>query len=251
MTRVISIVSGKGGVGKTMLAANLGIALSELGKSVTLIDGNITTANLSLHLGMPIFPVTLHDVLKGKSSILDAIYEHHTGVKIIPAGISLEDLKGTDIRDLPSLLTNLFGKEEIIIIDAAAGLGREALTAMESGDEVIFVTNPELPAVLDVLKAGKLSLQLGVKPLGCVVNRVTGKKHEMNEREISSLTDMEILAKIPEDENVKKAISEKLPVIKYKPNSPASVEIKKLARRLIGIDYFEEPWYKKVLWFLR
>jgi septum site-determining protein MinD len=63
MTRVITVLSGKGGVGKTFVTANLGVTLAEMGKDVTILDGNLTTPNLGLHLGIPIFPRTIHDVL--------------------------------------------------------------------------------------------------------------------------------------------------------------------------------------------
>ena len=70
MTRIIACASGKGGVGKTTFVANLGVALAELGKDVIAVDTNLTTPNLGLHLGVPLYPTTLHDVLKGKASML-------------------------------------------------------------------------------------------------------------------------------------------------------------------------------------
>ena len=76
---------------------------------------------------MPLTPVTLHDVLKGTARIKDAIYEHETGLKVVPAGISLRDMKGVDARHLPNALLDLLGHADIVILDAAAGLGREAL----------------------------------------------------------------------------------------------------------------------------
>ncbi len=252
MTRVIAFLSGKGGVGKTFLVANLGVALVEMGKSVTVVDGNLTTPNLALHLGMSFFPKTIHDVLKGKATLLEAIYEHDTGLRVIPAGISINDLRNVDARDFAPALLELVGKEEIVLIDAAAGLGREALAAIEASDEAVFVTNPELPAVLDALKASKMAEQLGVKVTGCVLNRVTRKSFELSAREIGELIDMEILGEIPEDETVKKAIALRVPVVVYDPRARASVAIKQIAARLIGARYEERiPWYKRIFPFLR
>ena len=247
MTRIISVVSGKGGAGKTVVVANTGVALAEMGKDITIIDGNLTTPNLGLHLGIPLFPKTLHDVLKGKAKLRDALYEHDSGLKIIPAGISLDDLKGVDIRDISNILLDLLGNTDVVMIDAAAGLGKEALAAIESSDELLLVTNPELPAVLDVLKAAKLAEQVGTKVLGVVVNRVTGKSHELTDNEITDLLDIPIIAKIPEDEHVRKAIAIKTPVIKYKPNARSSIEFKKLASFLVGKRAeLPIPWYKKL-----
>ncbi|MBS3051549.1 MAG: P-loop NTPase, partial [Candidatus Aenigmarchaeota archaeon] len=72
MTRIIAVVSGKGGVGKTTMVANIGTALSKLGKNVIILDANLTTPSLGMHLGVPLYPVTLHDVLKGRANIKDA-----------------------------------------------------------------------------------------------------------------------------------------------------------------------------------
>ncbi|MBI4174544.1 MAG: AAA family ATPase, partial [Candidatus Aenigmarchaeota archaeon] len=127
MTRIIAVVSGKGGVGKTTMVANIGTALSKMGKNVIILDANLTTPSLGMHMGVPLYPVTLHDVLKGRANIKDAVYKHESGVKIVPAGISLRDMRGVDSKDLPNALLDLLGSAEIILLDAAAGLGRETL----------------------------------------------------------------------------------------------------------------------------
>jgi septum site-determining protein MinD len=253
MTRIICVASGKGGSGKTTLVSNLGIALAEFGKDVTILDANLTTPNLGIHLGVPLYPTTLHDVLKGKANIKDAVYEHESGLKIVPAGLSLKDLRGIDSRDLPTALLDLLGYSEIIIVDASAGLGREALAAIESSDELMLITNPDLPSVTDALKAVKLAEQMGTKVTGLVINRRKNREHEMATSDIQHMLDgIEVLAEIPEDEAVQKSISRRAPVVHYVPNSPASREIKRLAAGIAGVRYMDsEPWHKKMLSFLR
>lgn len=248
MTRIITCASGKGGVGKTTLVANLGAALAERGKNVIVIDANLTTPNLGMHLGVPLYPVTLHDVLKGHATMQEAIYEHESGLKIVPAGISLRDLRGVDVRDLSDAFLDLLGKADIVIVDAAAGLGREALAAIESADELLLVTNPDLPSVTDALKAVKLAEQVGTRVSGIVVNRISGRKHEMSRHEIMSmLDDIDILAEIPEDFSVNEATSKRIPVIHHNKKSRASKEIRRLAARLVGEEYIiKEPWYTKL-----
>ena len=76
--KAIAVVSGKGGVGKTTSAINLAAALNFFGKDVVILDANLTTPNVGLHLGAPIVPVNLNHVLSGKASIVDAIYEHES-----------------------------------------------------------------------------------------------------------------------------------------------------------------------------
>ena len=254
MTRIIACVSGKGGAGKTTLVANLGIALAKMGKDVTVLDANLTTPNLGLHLGVPLSPVTIHDVLKGKANIAQAIYRHESGLKIIPAGIALKDLKGVDARDLSTAILDLLGNTEIVLIDAAAGLGREALAAVEAADEMLLITNPDLPAVTDALKSAKLAEQLGTNVTGIVINRKSGRRHEMAREEILSMLDgYQFLGEISEDEEVKNALSKRIPVVHHKPDATASREIKRVAARLIGIELPEEKpkLSKRFLGFFR
>ena len=83
MTRIITVASGKGGVGKTTLVSNLATALANFKKSVIAVDGNLTTPNLGLHLGIPLYPVTLQDVLNGHSSLNEALYYHPAGFTVL------------------------------------------------------------------------------------------------------------------------------------------------------------------------
>jgi len=253
LTRIIACISGKGGVGKTTLVANIGASLAAMGKDVIVIDANLTTPNLGIHLGIPLFPLTIHDVLKGRANIKDVVYGHESGLKVVPAGISLRDLRGTDARDLPNILLDLLGNADIVLLDASAGLGRETLAAMEAADEVLLITNPDLPAVTDVLKAAKLAEQLGAKVSGVIVNRIAKKGHEMSTYDIINMLDeIEVLGEIPEDPNVQRAIASRTPVISHSPRSRASQEIKRAAANLIGREYLvPKPWHEKVFGFLR
>ena len=255
VTKIVACMSGKGGVGKTTIVANLGIALARTGKKVVAIDTNVTTPNLGLHLGIPFYPITLHDVLKGSAKISQATYEHESGLKVIPAGLSLRDLSGADPRNLPNVLLELLGDADVILLDVAAGLGREALSAIEAADELILITNPEVTAVTDALKAAKLAQQLGTNLKGVVINRFTGRKHEMKVDDVLSMIgNYNLLAVIPEDINVQKAIANRTPVIQHSPRSTASKEIHWLASKIMDEDYnpyYKEPWYKRVFGFLR
>lgn len=253
MTRIITCLSGKGGVGKTTLVANLGAALAGMGRDVVVLDANLTTPNLGLHLGIPLPPTTLHDVLKGKAKLIEATYLHDSGLRIIPAGISLKDMKGIDSRELPNILLDLLGDTDIVLIDAAAGLGREALAAIEAADELLLITNPELPAVTDALKAAKLAEQVGTKVSGLVVNRIAKKPHEMTRSQIAGMLEgIDVLAEIPEDIAVQESIAKRVPVISHKPKSASSQTIRQLAASLIGEEIkIEKPWHQRLFGFLR
>jgi len=232
MTRLIILTSGKGGVGKTTLASNLAAALTDFGEKVIVMDANLTTPNLALQLGMHFAPHT--DVLRGDSRLKDATYPHPHGFKVIPAGMGLKDLKGVDIGRLPEISLHLLGKADYIIMDCAAGLGREAISALSASDEAIIVTNPDLPSLSDALKVIKIAEESKVKIIGVVVNRIKGKRYELSEEEIEELLEVPVIAKIPEDDNVALSIAVKEPLVKCCPDSPAAIEIKKLAARLCG-----------------
>src|SRR3990167_7922052 len=93
MSKLITITSGKGGVGKTTTSINLGAALNGFGKEVVIVDANLTTPNIGLHLGAPIVPISLNHVLSGKAKVSEAIYEHESGTKIIPSSLSINELR--------------------------------------------------------------------------------------------------------------------------------------------------------------
>jgi len=237
MTRLIVITSGKGGVGKTTLTSNLAAALTDFGQKVIVMDGNLTTPNLGMHLGLHLPKKTLHDVLKGDTRLKDAIYPYSYGFDVIPASLSLSDLNEIDPSRLPEITFSLLGRSDYVIIDSAAGLGREALSALSSADETIIITNPNLPAVTDALKMITLAKKSNINVLGVVVNRISGRDYEMTKEQIEDLLDTRVISEIPEDKNIPESISLKTPIIGYKPNSPASIEIKKLAAELSGKFY--------------
>ncbi|MBU5574882.1 MAG: cell division ATPase MinD [Candidatus Aenigmarchaeota archaeon] len=244
MTRIISIISGKGGVGKTTTAVSLTAALAELEKDVILLDGNVTTPNINLHLGMPFYPLTLNDFLKKKAKISDVIYKHPDGFRVIPASLSVHELKNLNLEKLNSAMLNLLGKAEIIIVDGAAGLGREARTAIEIADEIIVVVNPELTSITDALRAIKIAEAYGKKILGVVVNRKRGKHYEIKDEEIEEILELPIISIIPEDDAIPESIYMKKSIISHRPKSKAAKEFKRLAKSIITGE-FSKPAYEK------
>lgn len=250
MARTILVLSGKGGSGKTTVAANLATVLNDLGKTVVVVDGNLTTPNLGLHLGTDLDSVTLHDVLKGQADLLDAMKITPEGLRVLPASISLDDLKGLNPDELGPSLSPLHDQVDYIIIDGAAGLGREALAGLKAADEVLVVTNPEIPAVTDALKVVKLAEEAGVEVTGVVVNRIKGKAHELTRDDIYSILDTPVLAEIPEDDAVAKAISKGRPITAFSPDSPAALEIRSLAGSFVGQRVQLPFWHRLKNFFL-
>ncbi|MDD5181759.1 MAG: cell division ATPase MinD [Candidatus Nanoarchaeia archaeon] len=237
MTRFIVFASGKGGVGKTTLTTNLGAAIHKFGKDVIVVDGNMSTPNVSVLLGMPKLPVTLHDVLAGKAKAREAVYLHPSGLKIMPAGLGISQMKMSQKKQLAHVLNEFANQTEYMLIDCAAGLGQEAMQAMHAGDELILVTNPEIHAMTDALKAYEYAKEIGIRPIGVVVNKVRNKEWEMTKKNVEEFIELPVIGMIPEDDNVKRSIAYKKPLVYAYPKSPAARAIKRLAASIIGEDY--------------
>ena len=237
MTKIITVASGKGGVGKTTIATNLAASMYDLGSKVVLMDTNLTTPNLGFHLGIPLHPRTLHDVLRGEIPIQQSVFVHPTGLHVIPAGISLSDLKNTDPSKLAKAVLDLVGDYETVVMDGSAGLGRESMASLEAADEVLIVTNPNIPAVTDALKAVKIAEEFGTNVLGVVLNRVTGKSSELDIQDVESLVGYPVISVIKENPLFHESLAAKTPLVYYNPRDEDALKIKKLAADILGINW--------------
>ena len=243
MSRLITITSGKGGVGKTTTSVNLAAALNFLGKETILVDANLTTPNVGLHLGAPIVPISLNHVLSGKEKITHPIYQHESGTKIIPSSLSINELKKIDHSKLKEIGKKLRKISDMTIYDSAAGLGEEAVAAIDAADELIIVTNPEIPAVTDALKTAKLIEQMGKKAYGVIVTKVTGDKTEMPISNIAEMLELPILGVVPFDKKIQQALAAKDALVHISPKSKAAIEYKRIAAKLIGHTHKEKQGF--------
>jgi len=247
MVKLITITSGKGGVGKTTTAINLGAALNSLGKEVIIVDANLTTPNVGLHLGAPIVPVSLNHVLLGKAKPSDAIYEHESGTKIVPSSLSVKELKRLNHKRLKEVGKSLRKLADYVIYDSAAGLGEEAIASLEAADELVIVTNPEIPAVTDALKTVKLAEEMGKSVAGVIVTRVRGSRSEMPISNIRDMLDVPILGVVPEDTNMQEALAEKDALYHLHPRSKASKAYKQIAAKLAGVTVKEPTFLARMM----
>jgi len=252
MTRIIAVASGKGGVGKTTLVSNLAASLSHFRKSVVAIDANLTTSNLGLHLGIPLYPVTLNDVLNGKARVKDALYYHSAGFRVIPGDVSLTKLMTPQSSRLLDVFYKLVGNADFVLIDTAAGLGKEAQAAIKAADELITVTNPEMPALTDALKLSRIARGFETQNVGVIVNRVKNMAHEVPVHRIEEFLGLPVIGKVHEDHNVGRSIANRQPVVLYSPKSIASQQINAIAAGLIGEQYvIRRPLTHKFFGWLR
>jgi MinD-like ATPase involved in chromosome partitioning or flagellar assembly len=243
MTRIIGILAGKGGVGKTTVAINLACALGLLNKKVSLVDFNFTTSHLALEFGI-VPRITLNNVLRNEANIEDALYPCFN-IFIVPASLNLSDLANIEISNLKSQIKNLFNNFEIVLLDSAPGFGREALAAIQVSDEIIYVVNPTITSIVDIIKCKQLSIQLGATPLGIVINKYRDKDFELKPEEISNLTELPLLATIKEGEEFLKSEAARVPLVFVKRNK--AEEFFKLACSIIGKEY-KKPGFLERMW---
>lgn len=237
MTKFIALASCKGGVGKTTSALNLGAALSSFGKDVVVVDANLATPHISLHLGSPKLKVTLNDAIRGSVSIRDTAYLHPSGIRIIPAGISSHDVENADHESLQETLLGLVGSTDLVLLDTPGGIGKEAKSAMRAADDVIVVSTPDILSVAEALKTIRMAEENDVKVLGILINRAKGDKFEISRRNMEALLSKPVIGIIPEDNAVGRSLALKHPVVYTHPEAAASVGFKRLAANLMGQTY--------------
>lgn len=251
MGKTYLVLSGKGGVGKTTSAINLGFSMNDLGKEVIIVDANLTTPNVGLHLGSPIVPITLNHVLNGEAKPEEAIYEHESGTKIMLSSLSINDLKNLKHERILDLTKKLKKMSDTVILDGAAGLGEEAKSALRAADEVIVVTNPEISAVTDALKTIKLAEQMKKNVIGVIITRHTGGNWEMNLDSIKDMLEAPILGIIPEDDAVKESQRMKNAVIITHPKSNSAIAYRRVTRKILGPEYMMQGEKEEHMGFFR
>ncbi|MDD4127338.1 MAG: cell division ATPase MinD [Methanomicrobium sp.] len=237
MVVTYTIASGKGGTGKTTLSVNLGAMLAYYGKETYIMDTDMGMANIGIVLGLENVPVTLHEVLAGKASISEAIYEGPCGVKVIPSGISLQGFQNADPERLHDVMKEIVSSCDILILDAPAGISRDGVIPLAIADEVILVVNPELSSMVDALKTKILTELIGGHIKGVILNRATLEKTDVSIHKIEEVLGVRVIGLIPDDPNVRRASAYKTPIVVKYPNSPASIEIKRIAAELAGVEF--------------
>ena len=240
--RTVAIASGKGGVGKSNLAANLAVALGELGARVLLLDADIAQANLDLLLGVnPRYD--LQHVLSGDKSLEEIVVQGPRGVSLVPASSGVPELAELDDYRLECLirgLGNLESSADIILIDSASGTSRQVLTFCLAADDVVIVTTPEMPAFSDAYAMIKLLQQRGLTHAPHLVVNAAGGADEAEEvahrlrlvsRRFLKL-EPALWGHVPFDAAVPRAVRRQEPVVTAFPRSPAAAAYRELAARL-------------------
>ena len=232
MSRIYGITSGKGGVGKSTVTANLGVALSQLGKKTLIIDADIAMGGLQLILGLQKTSVTLHEVLRREAEVEEAIYRGIGGVYVIPCGSSLQGFLKSDLEILGKAVAKLSDAYDFILIDGPAGLTKYSLLPIKIAEETLLVVTPDLQSISAALKMKVAAGMTGSKVGGVILNkqRRTGIKKE----DIRTTLGVEVSIEIPNDRGIYKALDVRKPIVTYMPRSGSSKAFKVLSLRLAG-----------------
>ncbi len=248
--RVITITSGKGGVGKTNLAINLGIKLSQHGLKVIIIDADLGLSNIDIVLGKtPKY--SLSDVINYRKEILEIIEDGPEGIKFISGGSGVQDLIKIDKNQLANLLIQLGRLDEeadIVFIDTGAGVSNNVLSFIYAAKEIILITTPEPTAITDAYALVKVISQKDkTKEIKLVINRAENEDEANNL--LNKLTEVSEkflgikvhkLGYILNDKNVTKAVKRQQPFVLLNEKTEASKNITKIAEALISNHYTGE-----------
>ncbi|MDP4093817.1 MAG: MinD/ParA family protein [Bacillota bacterium] len=244
--RVITITSGKGGVGKTNITINLAIALSELGLRVAILDADFGLANIDVLFGI-VPKNTLVDVVYGRKNILEVLSDGPKNIKFISGGSGVEELVKLDKTQVEKFVENigLLDKlSDVILIDTAAGLSDNVMSFVMAADEVLLITTPEPTSITDAYALIKMVAHRDKdKIIKVIVNRADSAA-EANDL----LTKLSVVAEkflsiklsplgyILQDDSVSKAVKMQQPFTMSFPKSQASRLIKEISRKLAEIS---------------
>lgn len=234
MARIIVFASGKGGTGKTTVVANLGTALAQLGKKTIALDADVTMANLGLILGLEGKKITLHEVLSGKKKAKQAVYNGPAGLKVVPCGMSLNGVQKVKLERLKKAVLGLAANADFLLVDSPSGMGHDSITALAVAQEAIFVITPNFASVLEAMKIKRVAERLHVKSPELIINRASGERTDLPQKEIESILELPVLGVIPEDIEVKHAIALGEAVVVRSSKAPAAKAFKKLAATLLN-----------------
>lgn len=251
--RVITVTSGKGGVGKTTTTANISVALSRLDQRVVMLDADIGLRNLDVVTGLEnriVYDIV--DVVEGRCNLKQALIKHKQfpSLYLIPAA-QTRDKTAISPADMLDIVAKLKPEFDFIIIDSPAGIERGFRNAVAPADEVLIVTNPEVSAVRDADRIIGLLEAENKEPGKLIINRLKPdmvKKGEMlSADDITDILALDIIGIVPEDEFVIPASNSGVPVT-LNEDSKAGLAFQNIARRLLGqnvplMDLEQQPGF--------
>lgn len=256
--RVITVTSGKGGVGKTSISLNLAIQLSRLGKKVVVFDADFGLANIEVMLGVrPQY--NLADMMFRGKELSEIITQGEEGIRFISGGSGIQELASMNREQVTFLTSRLLALDtyaDVIIVDTGAGISDSVLEFVLASTEVLLVATPEPTSITDayaLLKALNRKTEFSKEDtsIKMIANRVKNEEEGMSLYEKMSVVadkflsiPVTYLGSVPMDEQITKAVMRQKPVSVLYPDAPAAKAIKKIAECILEIPTKEneEGW---------
>jgi len=240
--QVIAITGGKGGVGKTNIAVNLGVSMSREGLDVLLFDADLGLANVDVVLGMS-GKHTLADVIAGRQKLADVVVRGPEGLRIVPAASGVASLANLD-QAVQANLVSSFSQEitppDVLIVDTGAGIDTTVQTFASACKTVVVVVCDEPASLTDAYALMKvLRNERGVRRFEIVANQVEtpAQGRQVYDRLTTvadKYLDVELgyLGAVPSDAYLRRSVQERVALVSMYPRSPAAVAIRDIGRRL-------------------
>lgn len=241
--RIITVTSGKGGVGKSNFVVNLAIALQKIGKKVMIFDADVGMGNDDVLMGfLPKYNV--FDIILHNKEIEDVVITGPFGVKLLPGGSGIskvEELTNKERKMFIDKLTDLRGLD-YIIMDTGAGINRSVLGFIACCEELIVLTTPEPTSLTDAYSLLKAVNYFKIKSCAkVVINRtIDDREGQMTYNKFNNAVTnflnmkLEYLGNISDDKKLVQAVRQQQPFILNSPNCDAAHDINKIANKLIG-----------------
>lgn len=253
--RIIAICSGKGGVGKSNFSVNLGIAFSQLGKKVTILDADLGLANINILINSTPRYNLLHFIKKEKK-LSEIIQQTEYGIKIISGGSGFSELTLLSEPERIELINefSILENDDILLIDTPAGASKNVLMFLQAANDIIVITTPEPTALADayaLIKIITVFIPREKIDLKLIVNKANSYSQALQTAEkISNIARMFLslpihyLGFIHTDKQMEYAVLNKIPIIIRTPNSRASVSIKHIAKALSDVTDYKSNFEK-------
>lgn len=247
---ITAVTSGKGGVGKTVMTANLAAALAQRGERVLVLDADLGLANLDVVLNL--YPkITLHDVFTGKAELVDAILTAPGGFSVLLAGSGLVEYSRLtpEMREqLLEVIRQVAPRYDQILLDTGAGISDVVLYAVSLADDVMVVATPEPTSLTDAYATIKvLCAQQQRSHIKLIVNQVSrlgegrairAQLQQVVDRFVTNGTGtppkLEFMGEVPSDPSVREAVQRRQLLLQAFPGSPAGVAVTGIAEKLIA-----------------
>lgn len=240
--RVVTVASGKGGVGKTNLSVNLAISLSKLGGRVLLMDADMSLANVDIMLGLQT-KYNLSHVLDGQKTLREVIVEGPGGIKIIPAASGVKrmaQLSALENAGIINAFAELSDELDVLIVDAAAGIADSVVSYCRAAQEVIVVVCDEPASITDAYALIKvLSRDYQITRFRLVANMSRSAAHSQRLYEKFSRVCEQFLkvhidyfGTVPFDQALRDAVQKQVPVTLNQPMSPSAKAFRDMAKKL-------------------